>query len=350
MTARTPSDNTAGPAANRTPWARLLPLAVTLLLVALVGTYLYYWQDAWRSLTRARPTDLACLVVLWGSICLATGYTNYLMYRALGQRVDFLEWYGLPIHQSMSSYFIPLRGAAAVTAVYMKKCRGLSYSRFVVCLLAVQAFFMLTTGPAACLLLVAIGVARGQWHEELLWFFGAVATVSWLAWLVLLRVRLPVGRLRRLIAGISEGWRLLHGDPGLIAKVLLLVWLRTALHGLRMFVAMRAVGVPCGPMEAGVYGIVTQYSTFFTLAPGNLGVQEAALTASSGLLGYSPELGMAGALLIRGVSLVMTFALGPVFGFVFARRLARCATGQPADGARPPSGAGAPDPPTPAEV
>ena len=317
------------------PWARVLPIVVTVVVLAALGTYLFHRQDAWRSLSRTRASDLALLAGLWLVMQLAAGYTNYLMYRRLGRRLDFVEWYGLPVYQMMASYLIPLRGSAAVTAIYLKKRRRLTYSRFVVCLLAVQAFLVLTTGPAACVLLLGIGLARGQWHEELLWFFGGVATASWLGWLVLLRVRLPVGRLRRLIAGISEGWRLLHGDPWLIAKVLMLVWLRTALHGLRMFVAMRAVGVPCGPMEAGVYGIVTQYSTFFTIAPGNLGVQEAALTASSGLLGYSPELGMAGALLIRGVSLVMTFALGPVFGFVFARRLAR-SVGERPDVAPPP--------------
>jgi len=46
--------------------------------------------------------------------------SSYTIYKAMGKRLNFVEWFGLPLYQAMTNYIIPFRGGAAVTAIYLK--------------------------------------------------------------------------------------------------------------------------------------------------------------------------------------------------------------------------------------
>jgi len=322
MSVAAANDVNANGSSKRSRWGRIAAAAVTVLILAVLGVYLHRNQEAWRSLARARLSAIVALVLLWTLMSLIGGYMNCIMFRLFGVRLRFVEWFGLPVAQAMTSYVIPFRGGAAITAVYLKKQCGLAYSKFLACLLCVYALFLVSTGPVACLLLGAIALAGRRWHPGLFVFFLVFTAVSWVGWVLLPRIKWPGKRFGRIAASVHQGWLDLREDRRLTLKVVVLVWLLTGITGLRVYIAMRSLGVSYGILEACITGIVLRYSILFKIVPGNLGVHEGLVGIASKLFGYPPEMGVAAALLLRGVNVAMLFALGPIFAYVFTHRLA----------------------------
>jgi hypothetical protein len=75
---------------------------------------------------------------------------------------------------------------------------------------------------------------------------------------------------------------------------------------------------------------MTSFSLLVRITPGNLGIQEAVVSLSSGLLGIGTGQGLLVSLLIRVATMIPTFTLGPVFSFLLTRKLAISQEASPA--------------------
>lgn len=301
-------------------WRRVVRLALLALVIGGMALYVAHHQATWRAVGRVSLRNVALLVALWAAMYVGTSLTQYAVFRALAVALHPVECLALPVAQTLSNYLLPFRGGAAVAAVYLKKRHGLTYARFVACFLTIYAVFILTSGPVACLLLGFVALRGGAWHPRIFGLFLLLTVVCGAAWATVQHWPLPGGRLGRVAQRVTEGWCMLRSERGLIVKVMAITWARMVVNGLRIYVAFRSVGAPIGLAECCLAGIVLQYSIFFSLLPGNVGVQEGLIVLCATVLGCSSELGAAAALLLRGVGLVMVFALGPFSLWILARR------------------------------
>ncbi len=311
---------------ERSVWSRVAMTFVTAFILVAMVWYLYHNQAAWRSLGRAGTLDIVYLILIWLVAQSTAGYINYMIFLELGTKLTFIEWFGLPLYQAVCNYVVPLRGGAAVTAIYLKKRHGMAYSRFLSCFMTVHVLFMLTTGPVACLLLIVLVLTGGDWHGGLFGFFAVVTVAMWVCWLILPKLRFSGGRIGKILLNVSQGWQAVSGNSRLIFKLIILICVSIIAHAVRIYIAMRAVGLSSGILESGICGIILQYSVLVKVLPGNFGVQEGTLSLSLSILGYPAEMGMAAALLIRGVGLTTKISTGVVFACIFNHRLAKTNT------------------------
>jgi uncharacterized membrane protein YbhN (UPF0104 family) len=57
------------------------------------------------------------------------------------------------------------------------------------------------------------------------------------------------------------------------------------------------------------------------ITPGNLGVQEAVTSLAAAILGAGADMGLLAALIVRAVTIVSAFALGPFFSYLLSKEL-----------------------------
>lgn len=301
-------------------WKRILVYSTSILILIIFGIILYNNQNILHALGRIHLRYIIYLMLIGIITQTAAGYSSYTIYKAMGKRLNFVEWFGLPLYQAMTNYIIPFRGGAAVTAIYLKNRYKLGYSKFISCFLAIYTLFILTTGPIMCLLFIILGFINNQWHKELLSLFTFLSLGMWALWLLLPKIKMR-GKVGRKVNNVIAGYLIIHNNPLLIYKLIFLTWIGTLLKGVHIYFAMEAVGLSFSILDAGICGIVLQYSVIFKILPGNFGIQEGTLSLFSVILGYPADLAMAAALFIRGIGLITKILPGLFFAYILNRRL-----------------------------
>jgi uncharacterized membrane protein YbhN (UPF0104 family) len=162
-----------------------------------------------------------------------------------------------------------------------------------------------------------------QLYWQVLVFFAAVVAAI-LALIVSPTVRLPwKNRIAKMVNTALDGWSLVKNDQGLLTRLVGLTLANIVLSGVSFWVAYDALGSRIPFRSALLVGLLTSFSLLVRITPGNLGIQEAIISLSSGLLGIGTAPGLLAALLIRGTTLIPAFTLGPVFSLLLTRKLAR---------------------------
>jgi uncharacterized membrane protein YbhN (UPF0104 family) len=87
------------------------------------------------------------------------------------------------------------------------------------------------------------------------------------------------------------------------------------------FTAFRTIGVPVPFGLALLIHLLTSYTVLLNITPGNLGVQEIITTVAAALLGAGAETGLLAALIVRAVTILCAFALGPFFSYLLSKEL-----------------------------
>jgi uncharacterized membrane protein YbhN (UPF0104 family) len=238
-----------------------------------------------------------------------------------GMRLKVREWFGLSVVTAMGNYITPISGGTVFRAVYLKKRHRFPYAQFATLLAANYLVIFWVHGIVGVMITLYLTASlQAAWIPVAL--FGALAgTVSLLV--MLPTVRLPwENRVGRTINRSLAGWTIVKQDKGLVAKLVAYTVINLLLTGASFWVAYWAIGHAISFAAALVTSLLLAFSILINITPGNLGLQEAIISASSGLLGSNAGLGLVVALLIRAATLIVVFVLGPLFSFVLARELA----------------------------
>jgi len=302
---------------NRRVWL----IITTVAFIALISVYINFQRDLLEYLKNVNFTILAYLMIIAILFQITTG----LILREVASKFNIIlnlkEWLGLPFVTAMGNYVTPFSGGMIARASYLKYRHRFPYAQFVSVLGASYLVYFWVAGIAGAITLM-LTLERSQLYWELILFFLAVMVIiSFFS--MLPGIKIPGSNwLTVSLNNAIDGWIFIKRDPLLLGKLAIYTLANILLNGLSFWLAF--VALADFSLSFGIIFLISLFSSFSILlkiTPGNLGISEAVITLSSGILGVGAGLGLLAALVIRAVSLILIFTLGPVFSFLLAREL-----------------------------
>jgi len=303
-------------------------LAAFLAAAAGICAYLGYNPDLVGHLMRLSPRDALLLYAL-GLFAMGTnGVYQRVVSKTFGIDLRPREWFGLAAVTAMGNYLTPFSGGLFARAAYLKRRHDFPYTDFVAVLASnymIVIAVVSITGMAVLLPLAAVD--RGLW--PLLLFFAAALSVLPLSLFVPLRGLGGRHRLLLRAQQVLEGFARVRGDRVLLAKLTGITLLNVAVGALLYDAAFHAIGSPVPWRTALLIYLLTSFAFLINITPGNLGVQEIAAGLAATILGAGADMGFLASLVVRAVTILLAFTLGPVFSCILAKELAAPRDGAP---------------------
>jgi len=289
----------------------------TFCLFLFLGLYVYKNNQILSILPSLSFFSLAVLLIIWITVYLFHGFRSKLLFEILGIDLCFSEWFGTTVIGTMSNYLLPQSGLV-LRGSYFKISKKVPWSGF----LAVQSaeYFIMF-------------VVRGILGFFLTWllpldfknkiiigsFFFAVSLLG--------TVPLIAGKLRltseawliKKIKDILNGLDTISRSGKVYYCILIVSLLETFVMAAWFCVGYYAVGQPISFFSAFVLGLFMKISMFLPITPGNLGIQEIVIALYSSLIGQGFDIGLTVSLVLRSVSVIMSFTLGFIFSHLLMK-------------------------------
>jgi hypothetical protein len=101
------------------------------------------------------------------------------------------------------------------------------------------------------------------------------------------------------------------------------------LNGFSFWLAYHSIDFKVHPAAIILVSLLPFFLVLFYITPGNFGIQEIAISLTSGFVGTGVGKGLLVALLVRATTILPVFILGPIFLYVLARNLSSLRLGSP---------------------
>jgi len=296
-------------------------IVATGTFVALIAVYINSQRHLIEYLKNVSLSTVAYLIV----IMILTQVFNGFLLRAIASKFDITlirkEWLGLPFVTAMGNYITPFSGGMIARASYLKYRHSFPYAQFASVIGASYLIYFWVAGVAG-IITVMVPFEKSKLYWELLIFFaGVVLIISSFAMLPAIKV--PGSNWVAIsLNNAIVGWTIIKSDLFLLVKLALYTVITVLLNGLSFwlaFLALSDISLSFGTIF--LISLFYSFSILTKITPGNLGISEAIITFSSGVLGVGTGLGLMVSLLIRAASLIPIFTLGPIFSFVLTREL-----------------------------
>jgi uncharacterized membrane protein YbhN (UPF0104 family) len=296
----------------------------SIVVLVLVGAAIALYLNSQRQLLAAFQNVSLSAVIYLIALRLLFLVTNGLFLREFaskfGVRLVLKEWFGLSAVTTMGNYITPFSGGLIARAAYLKYRYAFPYAQFATVLASSYLVMFWVVGVVGVLTLVTFAGTAPLFWQMVPLFAAVVMAIS--ALVVLPPVELPWNnRLTRIINTSLEGWALVKNDRLLLTRLVVYTLINVLLNGLSFWMAYKLLGSPISFATALLVSLLAVFSILINVTPGNLGIQEAVISLSSGLLGAGAGQGLLAALLIRAATLALAFTLGPVFSVLLTREL-----------------------------
>jgi uncharacterized membrane protein YbhN (UPF0104 family) len=321
-------------AKNRTfRWRPVVEQAVGILILVAVGWYFWERRD---TVAQIVDVSLYVLVALTVGVLLSwivVAWQSYLLFRAQGIEIGFLENLIVATATGFGNY-LPMRVGTLIRIRYMKQVHGMRYARF-----GSMTGMRIVLMQSATGLLGLIGVA-GLWATQgtislvLAGLFLAIFVVSAAAFSLRVPRATGSGLVRRVWNDFIEGFEVTRARPGIALQVMGLVMVQYALLAWRLQVSLAAVDVEASFFLLAMLGPLTALVSALAFTPGGLGIREALIGYVTYEVGMSFDIGMIAGAVDRAVILCLIAVLGSVsFGYIWwGVRARRNRLREPADG------------------
>lgn len=289
-----------------------------LLITALIILFLRSHPELLRALQNVTLFSLFYLILVRLGIFAMNGLFLKEFAAKFGVRLTFHEWFGLASITTMGNYITPFSGGLFLRAAYLKKRYRLSYTQFTTMLTAnyLIMFWLISVIGLISLRLLGQGW-QPYWPIALL--FGSVSMLVSIIFIFPLRYVAWENRIGRFFNSLLNGWFTVKRDSRLLFHLTVLTTLTIGLNALSFWLVYDALGQDIFFVGALLLGLVAAFSIFINLTPGNLGVQEAMVALSAELLGMGGGEGLVAVLLIRAVTVICAFSLGPIYSYLLSR-------------------------------
>jgi len=299
----------------------LVVLAFTVLIILAISWHVIANPDLLAVLGEISAVEACWLVVLRVVHMGVNGLFLRAFASKFGIGLRIKEWFGLSVITSLGNYITPVSGGMLAKAAYLKARHSFPYAQFATLLASNYVVVFWVVGVMGFgVTVLRSGGLQGAWVAASL--FGVVAVA------VTVLVTLPSARLpweNPLVGSINlvlKGWAIVKRDKLLMTKLVAYTTVNLVLNGVSFQIAFGALEHAIPFTDALLISLTAAFGILINITPGNLGVQEIAVSLSAQLLGSGANLGLLVALLIRGATLVVVFSLGPLFGLILSGELA----------------------------
>lgn len=298
---------------------RRLSLIILIVIIFVLGAYVYRHAHEFTIISQINPLFLLPLFLCVFSIMLFNGLLTKLFVSLFGTKLTPKEWFGLAAITAMGNYLVPFRGGAASKALYLKKKHNFPYTTF---LATFSAYYLLVFSVGSVLGLLTLTLLHLT-HQLTDWrlflFFLIVGLAIWGA----LRFSdyIPQGdsRFFKRWRNLNQGWQHIKGNKAFLVKIVSIIFLLYMAGSLQFYYVYRAISHEIPYLAALFIAILTSFSLFISITPGNLGVQESVIAIISKLLGLGFNEGLLVAGLLRVVLIGVAFTFGPIFSYILTK-------------------------------
>ena len=149
-------------------WKKILSMALFIMLVGLLGWYLYRHWDEMRELLAldGRTVTLMLLFALCG--CVMNCVYHRILLSVYGVPLDVVDWMGVVFVANAIAYVLPMRADLIFSATYYKRAKGLAYVKSVSMAAGNVVFGVMFALLQMLAALLCAGLLNGQW-PLLLW-------------------------------------------------------------------------------------------------------------------------------------------------------------------------------------
>lgn len=291
-------------------------LSYVFLIISVVFLS-YYVSENWISLGemyfQLNSLDLVLLTVLLIVIFVISGIRMSFINKVIsGKQISWSHQAILPLAMSYAGYAIPIKGGMVYQSFFFKK------------FYAINHFYGVSTGVISQIIplqvIGVIGIAMsyflGSSNLLSLLFLGITfLSVSFFVWIRLFLIFSTVreSRVGILLKDLDEKLKLRDMLPGIyfisIVKIICeFLW---------FFLAFNALNFDATVELSIVFVMVRNCLIILKITPGNIGINEFVGGLSSELLFDSADYGLVVMLLIRAISMFITFTLGAFYFYKY---------------------------------
>lgn len=308
---------------------RLFRWAATIAVVAVLVVLVWQRRDDLRPLWEDPSWDLALIAVLIAVGHFLNSAEFWVVYRATGVRVGFLEnW--MVFTAGLLGNLLPGQIGTIYKFRYMNAVHGVPYAKSGS---NYGANLVISLGSSAIVGIVGV-VAYASGGGDFAWAVFGVLIALGATCVALMRFRLPDwpllrGKPARAAASFNEGWHEIQRTPRTSLQVLAIDVVKYVLTAWRFQLAFGLLGVDESFWFFLVVAPAAAIAGIIAFTPGALGFRELFVTTAAVGMGATLDDGLLAATTDRGVMLASAVVLGAAGYAYTVPRLRRARTTQP---------------------
>lgn len=290
-----------------------LYIFVVLPALVLAIRHLQHEEKALQQLAQTSWTTLGSITLCIIGCQLLNGMVMRDLVAHFGPRLRFVEWTGLNFIATALNVLTPLRGGAAIRAVYLKKRHDLDYASFATTFGVGLLFFVAANGSLGAIGLLALGVPGGASGQLALTFCLAIVAATAVAVVWTPTPAASDHKVLRPLLRIIRGWRTVADDQTLVTKLAAYTSLNALLHAYAFVLAFASTGFTGTPWVPVVSSASAKIGIAMSITPAGLGLTEAFGVVSAQIVGAGLSSSLLAILVVRAISILVSFAFALLF-------------------------------------
>ena len=305
------------PVNSRSKTWSILGLAIIIVMAI---AYVYAIRDQFHIFENIIFSFIPQILILSLALVITAGITNAILLALAGYRLSLTEICTLSIMTTFFNYFGPLRTGAVVRATYLKKVKNTPYSSYVG-IMAANLLFILFTAGLMCAMMIPYFYSLSPVYLKVMVFL-TILLLSFPVIIYVFRPRnlTPRNRMFNMLSLALEQLNIISRNRLGVFFIILSIMAQYGIGSLLILFSYRTFSVNPEFFSCLAIGVFQSISSFITLTPNNLGIQEfiMAIMGKITQLGFSQSLIVAG--IIRLSSLIVTFSLAPISWYILLKQ------------------------------
>ena len=310
-------------------WTWFIRFAGLLIISGTATLYVYLFYDRLDVIWTIKFNPFLYLIAGMTAMIFTTGLTNALLLKILGVELSFIEYSSLSFLTTFANYFGPMRAGAAVRASYLKIVKGLPVSAYAGVMMANSFLLMFVSGVVGVTLLFVGWLSHDLLSVPLMLICLAFICIGVAIKIVKLPTLRKDGRLWNIFKLALNGLDDIRNHKLGLTQVILSILLQYVAAAFILYFAYGAVGERITVLIAFIVGVFTAMSSYITITPNNIGLQEAVIGYLGVVTGIGLNESLLAAALVRAGQMVVVFVLSPVCWYLLLRPAGLTFSGRP---------------------
>ena len=292
-------------------------------LILLVGfTFLYIKQESLQPFLNLKVLELLALLSLTYLAFVMMGLAFKYLLKIFDLNLNYREWFGLTVCNTMFNYYLPAKGGTVAKALYLKKKHGFGYSYYLSLVAGATVLGFFLTAVLGLISVVLVYILTNRFLYYLGGFFlvcmaGALFSVVLTHFMKRLKLKVGQKKIHILIANLKEGFSYFSSHRKFALGFCLFSFLFIMLMAVRLYLCFRVLGYDADFLPVVIIRSIAEFSFLISLVPGNLGIKEGIIIFAARIFNIPGDYAIAAAILDRAVSMALIFGLG----FMYSKSL-----------------------------
>jgi uncharacterized protein (TIRG00374 family) len=308
---------------------RYIETVIYIFTLLGIAIFIYIKRGEFSVFLQINPTYLLLLLIIHFIPVYILAYIFKINISIFNLRLNFKEWFGITVSNTMYNYILPFRGGMALKGLYLKRQYAFPYSKYLAYLsgfllinFILSAFLAVLTGTIIRFFSGLKEINQTLYFLVIIFFIILVFVAYFLQYKNLTKVTFrKYKKILKYINNILSGLHYFKTNPKQVKLLFVLQGFFIIAMGVRLFFAYTFLGIEVSIIKLIFIQSVVTFTRLIAITPGNIGIKEGIIGLSSSLLGISPEEALLGAVLDRVVAMIVVFALGAVFSRILLKEV-----------------------------